>query len=126
MCDMLARDSFCVPEVEIFRSVQRWWQQNYSETATTSGTSTCTECSDDELNAVLRTVRLPLISLSELLNEVRPSNLVSADVILDALKFRTESRDSDLPYRGHLGRHHYAPIVIQSYFLILYFTCNSS
>jgi len=97
LCDLLVRDSFCVTEVEIFRAVLRWWRHNYAEnTAILSGETT------NELNSVLEAVRLPLISLTELLNEVRPSHLVTADVILDALKIRTESRDSDLPYRGQL------------------------
>ena len=86
--------------MEIFRAVLRWWRHNYVE----NSPSTAILCGETthELDSVLEAVRLPLISLSELLNEVRPSNLVSADVILDALKTRTESRDSDLPYRGQL------------------------
>ena len=93
------RDSFCVAEVEIFRAVQRWWQQNYPD-----NTSVTVSDVNSELDSVLRAVRLPLISLAELLNEVRPSNLVSADIILDALKMQTEARDSDLPHRGHLSK----------------------
>ncbi|XP_057371374.1 BTB/POZ domain-containing protein 9-like [Daphnia carinata] len=96
LCDLLQRDSFCVAEIEIFRAVLRWWHHNsYDDCIVKEDTS-------NELNSVLKSVRLPLITLSELLNEVRPSHLVSSDVILDALKFRTESRDSDLPYRGQL------------------------
>lgn len=75
----------------------RWWQHNSYDENIIKGDTT------NELSAVLNSVRLPLITLSELLNEVRPSHLASADVILDALKFRTESRDSDLPYRGQLS-----------------------
>nr|CAH0111776.1 unnamed protein product [Daphnia galeata] len=96
LCDLLQRDSFCVAEIEIFRAVLRWWHHNSYDDIVVKADST------SELNAVLNSVRLPLITLSELLNEVRPSHLVSSDVILDALKFRTESRDSDLPYRGQL------------------------
>ncbi|XP_046452754.1 BTB/POZ domain-containing protein 9-like isoform X2 [Daphnia pulex] len=96
LCDLLQRDSFCVTEIEIFRAVSRWWHHNSYDDSVIKADAT------SELNAVLNSVRLPLITLSELLNEVRPSHLVSSDVILDALKFRTESRDSDLPYRGQL------------------------
>lgn len=104
LCDLLRRDSFCVAEVEIFRAVQRWWQFNSHFTESSSDIpAASTSETTDELGGVLQAVRLPLISLSELLNEVRPSNLVSADAILDALKLRTESRDSDLPYRGQLS-----------------------
>lgn len=100
MCDLLQRDSFCVAEVEIFRAVLRWCQHNNSH----EDISLQPGVSNDDLNTVLNSVRLPLLSLSELLNEVRPSHLVSADSILDALKFRTESKDSDLPYRGQLRK----------------------
>lgn len=96
LCDLLQRDSFCVTEIEIFRAVLRWWHHNSYDDCVVKEDTT------NELNSVLKSVRLPLITLSELLNEVRPSHLVSSDVILDALKFRTESRDSDLPYRGQL------------------------
>ncbi|KZS21506.1 BTB/POZ domain-containing protein [Daphnia magna] len=96
LCDLLQRDSFCVAEIEIFRAVLRWWHHNSYDDCVVKEDTT------NELNSVLKSVRLPLITLSELLNEVRPSHLVSSDVILDALKFRTESRDSDLPYRGQL------------------------
>lgn len=49
-------------------------------------------------------VRLPLMSLTELLNVVRPSALLSPDAILDAIKVRSESRDMDLNYRGMLSK----------------------
>lgn len=100
MCDLLQRDSFCVTEIEIFRAVSRWWHHNSYDDSVIKADAT------SELNAVLKFVRLPLITLSELLNEVRPSHLVYSDVFHDALKFRTESRDSDLPYRGQLSMVH--------------------
>lgn len=37
----------------------------------------------------------------DLVNVVRPSNVMSSDAILDAIKAKVESRDRDLPYRGH-------------------------
>ncbi len=100
MCDLLQRDSFFVTEIEIFRAVSRWWHHNSYDDSVIKADAT------SELNAVLNSVRLPLITLSELLNEVRPSHLVSSNVILATLKFRTESRDSDLPYRGQLSMVH--------------------
>ena len=42
------------------------------------------------------------MTLEELLNYVRPSSLVSADTILDAIKSKNESRDMELDYRGFL------------------------
>lgn len=97
-------------EVEIFRAVLRWWRHNYPENGPL--TDALSGETAHELNSVLEAVRLPLISLSELLNEVRPSNLVSADAILDALKVRTESRDSNLPYRGQLCSFYYFVIFL--------------
>jgi hypothetical protein len=47
-------------------------------------------------------IRLPLMKLEELFNDVRESNLVSADVILDAIKLKHESNDMELRYRGVL------------------------
>ena len=51
-------------------------------------------------------VRLPLMSLDDLLQRVRPSLLVPADAILDAIKVQTESRNTELSYRGFLGEWH--------------------
>lgn len=84
--EMISRDSFCCPEVDIFRAVIEWVRKNPGSVA----------------SDVLTCVRLPLISLSDLLHVVRPCDLVSADVILDAIKARSESRDADLKYRGYL------------------------
>lgn len=53
----------------------------------------------------MQAVRLPLMCLTELLNVVRPSGLLSPDAILDAIKIRSESRDMDLNYRGMLSKH---------------------
>lgn len=84
--EMISRDSFCASEVDIFRAVCEWAQQN----------------PDVDMADILSAVRLPLMALPELLNVVRPTGLVSADTILDAIKARTESRDTDLKYRGYL------------------------
>jgi BTB/POZ domain-containing protein 9 len=47
-------------------------------------------------------IRLPLMQMNELLNEVRGSSLVNADSILDAIKLKHESKDHELRYRGVL------------------------
>lgn len=86
--EMISRDSFCASEVDIFRAVCEWAQQN----------------PDVDMADILSAVRLPLMALPELLNVVRPTGLVSADTILDAIKARTESRDTDLKYRGYLSK----------------------
>ena len=39
--------------------------------------------------------------ISNLLKVVRPTNLVPADALLDAIQSRTDTKDSELKYRGH-------------------------
>lgn len=84
--EMISRDSFCASEVDIYRAVCEWAQHNPGA----------------YMQDILSAVRLPLMALPELLNVVRPTGLVSPDAILDAIKARTESRDTDLKYRGYL------------------------
>jgi hypothetical protein len=87
--ELILRDSFYAPEVEIFRAVYEWVQANPDENA----------------NDILSVVRLPLMTLSELLGVVRPAGLVSPDTILDAIQARTQARDSELNYRGCLSEY---------------------
>ena len=47
-------------------------------------------------------IRLPLMKLEDMLNEVRGSGLISSDSILDAIKIKTESNAMSLKYRGCL------------------------
>ncbi|GFR93773.1 BTB/POZ domain-containing protein 9 [Elysia marginata] len=86
MRDLISRDSFCAPEIEIFRSVCNWAEHNKGQDPT----------------PILDAVRLQLMGMHELLNNVRQTGLVSSDAILDAIKVQTESRDMDLKYRGFL------------------------
>ena len=85
---VLARDSFCASEIDIFQAVRRWAEQN----------------ADADLASVMSAVRLPLMSLEELLNVVRNSALVSADAILDSINVKTTRRDTELCYRGALRK----------------------
>ncbi|KAL3875116.1 hypothetical protein ACJMK2_038050 [Sinanodonta woodiana] len=84
--DLISRDSFCAPEIDIFQAVREWAQHNQGHDPT----------------PILEAVRLPLMTMPELLNVVRDTGLVSPDAILDAIKTQTESRDMDLKYRGFL------------------------
>lgn len=84
--DLLARDSFCAAEIDIFRAVCEWAKANQGIDPT----------------PILDVVRLPLMSMEDLLNDVRNTGLVSSDAILDAIKLQLESRDMDLKYRGFL------------------------
>lgn len=85
---MVRRDSFAASEKEIFQALCRWCRQ-HGEGA--------------ETQEVMAAVRLPLMTLTEMLNVVRPSGLLSPDDLLDAIKMRSESRNMDLNYRGMLS-----------------------
>ncbi|XP_045185511.2 BTB/POZ domain-containing protein 9-like [Mercenaria mercenaria] len=82
--ELISRDSFCAPEIEIFISIQKWADDNEGEDPT----------------PILESVRLALMSMHELLNTVRNTSFVSPDAILDAIKLKTECRNMDLKYRG--------------------------
>ncbi|XP_037541597.1 BTB/POZ domain-containing protein 9 [Nematolebias whitei] len=84
---VVRRDSFAASEKEIFQALCRWCQQHEDGEKTLE---------------VMSVVRLPLMTLTEMLNVVRPSGLVSPDDLLDAIKTRSESRNMDLNYRGML------------------------
>ncbi|XP_073349487.1 BTB/POZ domain-containing protein 9 isoform X2 [Pagrus major] len=84
---VVRRDSFAASEKEIFQALCRWCRQHVEGTDT---------------QEVMAAVRLPLMTLTEMLNVVRPSGLLSPDDLLDAIKTRSESRNMDLNYRGML------------------------
>ena len=62
------------------------------------------------------------MKLEELFNDVRQSNLVTADTILDAIKLKYESKDMELKYRGilypneNISTNKYDAIVIKGEF----------
>ena len=51
---------------------------------------------------IITSIRLPLMTIEELLNDVRGSSLVCSDAILDAIKVKNESRNINLKYRGFM------------------------
>lgn len=52
----------------------------------------------------MKCVRLPLMSVADLLSVVRPAGLVKPDALLDAIAERTNIRLSSLPHRGQLSK----------------------
>lgn len=64
------------------------------------------ECNPDvnpeEIKEVVSKVRLPLISLEDLLSVVRPTQILDANYLLDAIAVKTQSRSHRLPHRGRL------------------------
>ena len=99
---ILQRDSLCVPEKIIFKSVQEWCFKNSLMNLTDNTSPEEIKTKKEQRDSLLAVVRLPLIPLHDLFNTVRPSGLVSSDVLLDAIKIQSESCDGDLPYRGVL------------------------
>lgn len=87
LVELLQRNSFFAPEVEIFRGACAWCRAN-----------------EDVNDLVMSCVRLPLMSVSDLLSVVRPAGLVKPDTLLDAIAERTNARVSSLPHRGQLSK----------------------
>ncbi|XP_023340918.1 BTB/POZ domain-containing protein 9 [Eurytemora carolleeae] len=83
--EIISRDSFCAEEVQIFRAVASWAKGN----------------PEAEVSQVLKEIRLSLLSIQDLLKVVRPTDLIPPDVLLDAIQSRTESKDTELRYRGY-------------------------
>ena len=84
--EMISRDSFCAEEIKIFKAIKEWIK--YNPTADSEEIISC--------------IRLPLITIKDLLNVVRPTKLVSPDLILDAIDAVQKSKGVDLKYRGYL------------------------
>ncbi|EDV95344.1 BTB/POZ domain-containing protein 9 [Drosophila grimshawi] len=82
--EVLRRDCFFAPEVQIFLAVWKWSRYN----------------PDVDIKTVVSFVRLPLMNLEHLLQVVRPSGILEPDKILDAIDERSTSKT--LPYRAAL------------------------
>ena len=89
VAELISRDSFCAAEEKIFESVCAWVRHNQEL---------------PDAHEVLEGVRLPLMNLNYLLETVRPTSLVSPDAILDAIQAQSKAKDSELRYRGYLGK----------------------
>lgn len=87
---LLARDSFFVPEIKIFNAIKGWIECN-------------PELSPADITEVVSHVRLPLINLEDLLSIVRPTGILDANYLLDAIHVKTQSRLNRLPHRGRLS-----------------------
>lgn len=86
---LLSRDSFFCPEIDIFQAVKLWIESNSDVKA-------------EDVRKVVAEVRLPLISLQDLLTIVRPTGLMDAEKLLDAIHVKTQSRVNRLPHRGRV------------------------
>lgn len=86
---LLARNSFFVPEILIFQAVKEWIECNQ-------------DLKPDHVKEVVSQVRLPLIDLEDLLSIVRPTKILDANYLLDAIHVKTQSRINRLPHRGKM------------------------
>ncbi|XP_065364039.1 BTB/POZ domain-containing protein 9 [Calliphora vicina] len=82
--EVLRRDSFFAPEVQIFVAVWEWCKHNKNV----------------DIQSVVSYVRLPLMNLEHLLQVVRPSGILEPDKLLDAIEEQSTSKY--LPYRAAL------------------------
>ena len=89
LTDLVQRDSFFAPELDIYYGVVRWMKHN--------------EVAQDSAKELLKGVRLQLMALDDLLEEVRADGYFDADCILDAIHIANQTPDIKLGYRGLLS-----------------------
>lgn len=77
MSELLKRDTFSAPEEQIFEAVLNWTKHNNVSMA--------------QSQAIVGLVRLPLLTIDQLLNVVRPSGLVSQDILFNAINERNHA-----------------------------------
>ncbi|KAK6024933.1 f5/8 type C domain protein [Ostertagia ostertagi] len=87
---LIARDSFCASEIDIFCAIREWVKAR-------------PEMQAAAVEMLMKCLRLSLISQRDLLNIVRPSGLFAPDTILDAIEEQDKKRTTDLTYRGFLS-----------------------
>jgi BTB/POZ domain-containing protein 9 len=88
LIQVISRDSFYSPELDIYLGIKRWRENN--------------ELDPSELKSLLKVVRLQLLPMESLLNEVRQSGLYEANDILDAITMINQKKPIDLDQRGLL------------------------
>lgn len=86
---LIARDSFCASEIDIFCAIRDWVKAR-------------PDMQTAAVEMLMKCLRLSLISQRDLLNIVRPSGLFAPDTILDAIEEQDKKRTTDLTYRGFL------------------------
>ena len=89
LTELIARDSFFAPEMEIYEGIVRWMHHNNVGAEAAKG--------------LLQMIRLQLIPLSHLLREIRRSRLFDPNDILDAIEMIDTKPAIDLDQRGLLS-----------------------
>ena len=106
LIELLSRDSFFAPELEIYQGIRKWMEANEEPS------SACKN--------LLKTVRLQLLPMKELLADVRHTGFYDPDEILDAITVIEENKPSEFNQRGMLSKY----VVIQKF--LFSFPFNSS
>lgn len=102
LAELISRDSFFAPEIEIFHGIREWMKHNNVQS--------------EDAKDLLDGIRLQLISQSDLLQEIRKSGMFKPDKILDALYLVDQRSLLDLKHRGLLSKQF--PFFILSIFYI--------
>ena len=100
LIDLLSRDSFFAPEIEIFRAVIRWMEKH--------------NVSIEDARDLLKVVRLQLVTRNDLFSVIRPSGVYQPDQILDALQWQSEKNPLELQQRGLLSMFSCLEIVLST------------
>ena len=87
--DLVTRDSFYAPEVEIYHGLIKWMKHNPDK--------------HEGSKELLKGIRLQLIPIGDLLQEVRTSGNFKPDDILDAISIVEHGSSVDLGHRGLLS-----------------------
>ena len=89
LVELLSRDSFFAPEIEIYQGIHQWMEIN--------------EVPIDGCKPLLKAVRLHLLPTKELLSNVRHSGCYEPDEILDAITIIEQKKPLDVQQRGMLS-----------------------
>lgn len=89
LSDLVTRDSFYAPELDIYHGLIKWMEHNPDKR--------------EGSNELLKGIRLQLIPLGDLLHEVRTSGNFRPDDILDAISLVEHRTSVDLGHRGLLS-----------------------
>ncbi len=90
LMELCARDAFFAPELEIYKGIVRWMRHN--------------EVQVEGARVLLKVIRLQLIPLLELLQEIRQSEMFDANDILDAISMKNLKKEIELGQRGLLSK----------------------
>ncbi len=90
LSELLVRDSFYAQELDIYHGLIKWLKHH--------------KATPVEAGELLKLIRLQLIPMNSLLEEVRQSGYFKPDDILDAISLAEKGPGTDLKHRGMLSK----------------------